>query len=195
MAQDGRGRNWTAEIYPESMPANYTEILDNLHISWAESPVHDFDVNPDGTLKKSHIHLIFCFEGNKSFDQVRDITKLLNAPIPLKLQSVRGMVRYFVHLDNPEKYPYKKSDIKVHGGFEIDEYFAPSTADYMRILRELEEFIRDNDIREFCDLAEFVSQMKDKDDWYYVMTSRNTLYLSQVIRSRKFKLRYEEDVP
>lgn len=69
--KDDRSRNWTFIGYPnESLPENYAEILDELHIAWVESPVHDKDTNPDGEIKKTHIHFVVSFEGNKSFSQI-----------------------------------------------------------------------------------------------------------------------------
>ena len=33
--------------------------------------------------------------------------------------SVVGAYRYFIHLDNPEKYQYERDEIKVYNGFEV----------------------------------------------------------------------------
>ncbi|HDT7711324.1 TPA: replication protein, partial [Enterococcus faecium] len=49
--KDERTRNWTFVVYPESAPENWREFLDELHVPWVESPLHDKDVNPDGELK------------------------------------------------------------------------------------------------------------------------------------------------
>ena len=82
--KDVRARTWTFVAYPESAPENWRDILDGYHIPWVESPLHDKDVNPDGTVKKAHRHVILLFDGKKSFEQVKDITDALNAPIPQK---------------------------------------------------------------------------------------------------------------
>lgn len=192
MRTDSRSRNWSFIGYPDdSLPDDYASILsEELHLMWAESPVHDADLNGDGSEKKKHIHFLLVFDGNKSFEQIVEITDRLNCPIPQKCRNVRSLVRYFAHLDNPDKHQYKPTDIKVHGGLELQDYFQPSLTEYQHTLKEIEAFIRDNNITEFCDLCEIVSQM-DRDDWYYVISCRNTLYLSQMIRSRKFKSREE----
>ena len=39
-------------VYPESAPENWREILDETRMRWIESPLHDRDINPDGTPKK-----------------------------------------------------------------------------------------------------------------------------------------------
>ena len=64
--KDVRARTWTFILYPESAPENWRDILDGYHIPWVESPLHDRDVNPDGTVKKAHRHIILLCAGKKS---------------------------------------------------------------------------------------------------------------------------------
>ena len=58
---DNRARNWSLVVYPESAPENWRDILDDYHIPWVESPLHDKDVNPDGEIKKSALAYWFVF--------------------------------------------------------------------------------------------------------------------------------------
>lgn len=183
--KDLRCRNWTFIGYPgESLPENYKEILDELHIQWCESPVHDKDVNPDGEIKKAHIHFLVCFEGNKSYDQIEEISKSINATIPLKVSSVRGMVRYFVHADNPEKYQYEKSAILPHGGMEIGSFFAPSEEAKKRLLSEMVEWCEENhcsEIRTLCNYA----KRKHAEDWWDCLTVGGGLYFMNLFLTSK----------
>lgn len=125
---ESRYRVWTCIVYPESAPENWESILDDKHISFCVSPLHCYDVNElDGELKKAHYHVIFAFEGKKSFEQVFELTEQLNSPIPKRVDSLRGAVRYLVHYDNPEKFQYSISDIRCYGGFDLADYFQAST--------------------------------------------------------------------
>lgn len=54
----GRSRTWAALVYPESAAEGWRETLEELHITGFISPLHDKDVNPDGTPKR-HI-ITFC---------------------------------------------------------------------------------------------------------------------------------------
>ena len=45
-----RTRNWTFVIYPESVSEGWRDILDDEHIQWVESPLHDKDTNPNGEI-------------------------------------------------------------------------------------------------------------------------------------------------
>ena len=76
----GRTRTWTFILYPESVPDNWRETLNDLFIEWVESPLHDKDVNPDGEIKKPHWHILLIFPSVKTYEQVSKITDMLKAP-------------------------------------------------------------------------------------------------------------------
>lgn len=141
--QDDRTRNWSLIVYPESAPQDWENKLNDLHIKWARSPLHDLDANETtGEIKKAHWHVILSFENKKSFSQVEEIAKSLNAPIPQKVVSIIGAVRYFIHLDNPDKHQYNQSDIKSFCGFDIVKPFQDAECinnqfdDIRKIIRE-----------------------------------------------------------
>lgn len=192
MRKDNRSRHWSFVGYPDdSLPENYREILsDEMHLCWCESPVHDADLNGDGSEKKKHIHFVVSFEGNKSFDQIKEITDALHCPIPQQVRNLRAMIRYMVHIDNPDKTQYKIEDIKCFGGYQIGEYFSKSTFEYLKILNEIVSFCDDNNITEFCDLAK-IAQNPDLEGWFEVVTSRYTMFLSAYVKSRRHKERDE----
>lgn len=191
--KDGRGRNWTFVGYPDdSLPEDYRRILnDEMHLCWCESPVHDADLNGDGSEKKKHIHFIVVFEGLKSFEQIQEITDRLNCPIPQQCRNMRSMVRYLIHADNPDKHQYKREDITAHGGFLLDEYFGRSQTESRNILKEIMQFCEDNDIFEFAQLVEAVFKLDDN-DWIDIITCRNTMFLSAYLKSRRFMVQEAE---
>ena len=174
-----RGRNWTIIVYPDSAPDDWRDQLDQLHIQWIESPLHDKDTNPDGTVKKAHWHVLLLFEGNKSYQQVKDITAKLNTVNPQRVESARGMVRYMVHLDNPEKYQYDVKDIKAHGGADIDSLMKPTTTNRLQTLKEIIAYIHDNQVTNFMDLLMYAIQ--NNDDWFNIMADYNTLFITKAI--------------
>jgi hypothetical protein len=182
---DNRTRNWNFILYPESAPANWREEIDATHTEWVESPLHDRDKNEDGTDKKPHHHITLLFPGKKSFEQVKEITDHLNQPIPVKCLSVKGSIRYMVHKDNPEKFQYEWGQIVAYGGADLSSLCAPTATENYQIIKELRAFIRDNDIKEYCDLLDCVDKIGD-DDWGKV-ASHNTILFNAYIKSRKHK--------
>lgn len=177
-----RVRLWTFLVYPESAPEDWRTVLDDLHIEWVESPLHEHDVNPDGTKKKPHWHILLSFDGVKTYEQVCDITSSLHATIPQKVQSAKGLVRYMAHLDNPEKYQYDISLIIGHGGADVGTLLKPTAAARYVLIKEMSEFILDNDIIYFKDLY-FYAMAHRFDDWYPLLCDSSAYILGNVIRS------------
>lgn len=184
--KDERVRNWTFIVYPESAPDKWRDILDDMHVPWIESPLHDKDVNVDGEIKKSHWHILLFFNTKKSYEQICEITESLNSPIPQKVENAKGMVRYFAHLDNPEKYQYNKSDIVSHGGVDVHKFLTSSGGDKKRILSEIQEWINESGCVEFSDLADY-ARVEHYDDWYEVIINSSTIFLNAYIRSMRYK--------
>lgn len=180
--KDDRIRNWTMVVYPESAPGNWREILDSLHVPYLVSPLHDKDVNPDGEVKKAHWHVVLVFENKKSYHQIKEIADKLNAPIPQKVESLRGMVRYLVHTDNPEKYQYSREDIENHGVDDIDKYFETASTD-RAILMAIIRYIKENNVTSFAKLVYYAVEA-DKQDWLDCMANRNTMFLNAMVTAQ-----------
>ena len=182
---DNRTRNWTFVLYPESAPENWREILDDLHIEWVESPLHDKDLNADGEHKKPHWHILLMFEGNKSYEQICEIcVDKLCATIPQKVQSVRGLVRYMAHLDNPEKVQYDISLILGHGGADVGQLLKPTSSARYILIKEMSDYIRDQGIIYFDELY-FHAMEHHFDDWFPLLCDNSAFIIKSVISSRR----------
>lgn len=182
--QDERSRNWVVIVYPESAPNDWREILDNMHIQWIESPLHDKDVNPDGTVKKSHWHVVLAFGSKKSHKQVKEITDKLNSPIPQKVHNMKGQVRYLVHLDNPEKYQYPVEQVIAHGGIDVDKYFKATSGQRYDMIGEMIDYVRENNIVEMKDLIDY-ARVNRFDDWFPLLCDNSLIIMDAYIRSNR----------
>lgn len=167
-AQELRTRSWIGVFYEESLPRGWQAKLDGLQ--YALSPWHDKDVADDGTIKKKHRHVYLKFPNIKSFKQVKAIFDDLNQPLPLPCQNPVGAIRYFCHLDNPEKAQYDLNDCVDHG-VGIAKIIAMSgdkdllemgyTAEIRKIVK-IHNFLEYDEIFDYCvdqgldDLALFV---------------------------------------
>ena len=190
MAEKTRGhdrtRVWTAVLYPESAPADWREHLDELHIEWAESPLHEFDTNPTGEVKKAHWHIVLAFDGPKSYEQVCEILAPLNGPIPQKCHSLKGAVRYFAHLDNPEKYQYPASQIVGHGGFDVRSALAPTSGQRYELIKEMQDWVHDNGITEMQDLMD-EARANRFDDWFPLLCDSCAYVMGAYIKSQRHR--------
>ena len=177
---ESRTRNWTFVVYPESAPENWRNILDDLHIEWVESPLHDKDLNGDGQPKKPHIHVGVFFAGNKTYEQVKEITDSLNCPIPQRCHSARALVRYMAHLDNPEKAQYNPSDIKGHGGVDVADMLRPASSERYTLIADMIAYIKDNNICEFQDLIDY-ARVNERDTWFPLLCDSCSFVVGQYI--------------
>lgn len=187
-SKDDRYRNWTFLVYPESAPENWRDILDDLKVPWVESPLHDSDINPDGGIKKSHWHVELLFTNKKSYEQVLDITNSVNGTIPQRVEDVRGMTRYFAHMDNPSKAQYSPSLIIGHNGVDVATYLKASSKARYESIKEMRKFISDNDIIEYCDLFDYACESRS-DDWLPLLCDNSSYVIDAYIRSRRNKKR------
>ena len=181
-SRDDRTRNWAFIVYPESAPQNWRDILDELHIQWVESPLHDKDDNADGEQKKEHWHILLLFEGNKSYEQVKEITDKLNATIPIKAMSAKGLVRYMVHLDNPEKHQYDRALIVGHGGVDVAEYLKPTSSTRYQLIGEMMSYVKENLVIELRVLLDY-AMTERFDDWFPLLCDNSAYIMGEYIKS------------
>lgn len=186
--KDERCRNWSFILYPESAPDNWKEILDTYHVKTIISPLHDLDVTKEGELKKAHHHVLVLFDGKKAYSQVYDMySDKLCCTIPQKVISARGLVRYFCHLDNPEKAQYKTADIESMGGVDVKALLEPTDSDRYSLIQDIGAFISSNAVSEYCDLWEYALE-NNLTDWIPIL-SDYAYCINTLIRSRKYRNR------
>ena len=181
-----RTRNWVCIVYPESAPENWKEILRDAKVPGAISPLHDADVNPDGTKKKPHWHVLLSFSGVKTQKQVREITDKLNAPAPQACLDIRGTCRYMCHMDNPEKAQYEPNDVVAFGGFDYITKIT-GTADTDEAIREMMRWCIEQQCDSFYQLANYAADKKP--DWFRVITTSRTVFLSAWLKSMSWDMR------
>lgn len=178
-----RTRSWTFILYPESAPANFIELLNSQHLQFVVSPLHEFDVNETGEIKKPHYHILIIFNGKKSFEQVNSICSSLNCPIPQICHNAKGLLRYFLHLDNPEKFQYNRDEIREFGGVDVDELLKLSITDEKVILKEIMAFIRDNNILEYYEVLDYAADNNSR--WYDLLLTKHTYLLKTYLNSKR----------
>lgn len=183
--QNVKKRNWTFLVYPESAPADWVKKLQETGLQAAISPLHDKDIDPDGQPKKAHFHVIVCYSGPTSYNVVLSLTQSLGQPIPKPLEQVRGMYRYFTHMDNPDKFQYNAADISTLNGFNIMDFVDMTRSEVLKIKLDLQAFIRSSNITEYADLMDNLQDGSNM-DWYDVASS-NTFFFEKYITSRRNK--------
>ncbi len=186
-----RTRNWSFLVYPESAVSDWKERIQKLFVKTLISPVHDKDINPDenNTLKKPHYHVLLMFDSVKTYKQVTEITEELKATIPQIAHSPKGLARYMTHMDNPEKAQYKVEDIVALNGADLSELLKPSSQDRYSMIREMLQFIDNNQIMEFEDILIYAMNYKF-DTWFPLLCDNSAYVIGQAIKSKRN--RYKE---
>lgn len=192
---DLRKRSWAFILYPESAPENWLQILENERINAIISPLHDKDIdelstenleNSSGEIiyKKPHHHILLSFEGKKSPAQIKEITDKFNSPAPMPVNSYIGQVRYFTHIDNPDKAQYNKADIKTFGNIDIEKVF--NTAhDKKQISKDILHYVMENEITEYFILIKYA--LENNDDWYDYLSSNSFMVMNFIKSLRHSK--------
>ena len=150
------------------------------------SPLHDKDLNADGEPKKPHWHVLLTFKGNKSFEQVKEITNSLNAPIPQACKDIRAYARYLCHLDNPEKAQYEVSDVESLGGADYLDKIK-SAADTDTAVSEMMDWCIEQGCYSFFRLSNYAR--KNRTDWFRVISSSRTVFLVAWLKSMEWEIR------
>lgn len=193
-SEAGRSNNWTVVAYPESLPEGWEALIEEYHIQWACSPLHSFDKDPNSDDKKAHYHIALKFDTMKSFDQVRLITQKLNAPIPKRVMSMKGLVRYFCHLDNPDKHQYPLEEIRTFGGFDVDDIMKPTATEQYQIVMDILDYIEDKNI---CEIQQLViaARRDDKEDWVRTLMYTSERFVNSYLRSKRHAMPKHQQEP
>jgi hypothetical protein len=176
-----RTRNWTFIVYPDSAPEEWRTILDKECVPWIESPLHDADENADGEQKKPHWHVMLVYESIKAFNQVHDVSSSINATIPQKVASPKGLVRYMIHMDNPEKNQYNRDLIVGHCGADVESYFAMTASTRYMLIGEMQDWVYENRVTELFILRNHAKH--NRQDWFQLLCDNSNSVMDSYIRS------------
>lgn len=181
---DIKKRNWTFVLYEDSCAKDWEEYLISTGVPFSYA-YHDKDKTEIGESKKPHYHVVLCFDGPITYSNVSNYAKRVGAAndVVQPVGSVRGIVRYFCHKDNPDKYQYSEDIIQCRNGFDPSDYFCLTATQQKAFKRKTIEFIQYNDIEEYADLID-VLMASDEVDMFDI-ASQNTFFFTQYIKSRR----------
>lgn len=178
--EEERSRVYATILYPDSAPPNWKEIIVDWHVSTLISPLHDKDINPDGSLKKPHHHIMIMFDGLKSWNQVQSLFKSIKAVGRERVMSTRGYARYLCHLDNPEKAQYNPKDVICYGGADYTMINNLPTDD-LKALIDIFDFISMHQVRSLAHLIDY--SRKYRTDWLLLVLRSHAYIIDKYIKS------------
>lgn len=182
MASNQKFRYFTFLVYPDSAPENWREILRRSHLQFAISPLHQ----PDDEVSKPHHHVIY-HHGNPA--TLSCVKGFVPEEVPANgyiepAKSPRGLQRYLIHLDDPDKEQFKAgvASIEVLNGFPLDLTRQFSAAELREMRRRTVEYIQHFDITEYSELIDALMNL-DVDLFDYA--SNHTIFFNTYISSRR----------
>ena len=182
---DIKKRNWTFVLYDDSCSKDWEEYLISTGVPFAYA-YHDKDMTEIGEPKKPHYHVVICFDGPITYHNVSSYSTRVGAAndVIQPVGSVRGIIRYFCHKDNPDKYQYNEDVIQYRNGFDPSDYFCLTVSQQKALKRKVTSFIRENRITEYADLINILMDSEEND--MYDIASQNTFFFCQYMKSLKF---------
>ena len=184
-----RTRNFATVVYPESAPLCWMDMLIDLKIPCFVSPLHDSDINPNGEAKKPHYHVMVMFDSVKTRKQAEKVFETIGGVGCEVINSMRAYARYLCHLDNPEKYQYNINQVSQFGGADYMTVIG-TMSDRSKAIREMIQFIKENDIRYFCDMLEICSEKYS--EWFDCLVNSGSFVIKEFIKSYTYKMKDKE---
>lgn len=169
----------------------WKDILAEKCVPCFVSPLHDCDVNADGELKKEHYHILFVFDGKKSYTQVEEICDLIGSVGLEAVNSTRAYARYLCHLDNPDKHQYIPEDVLQFGGADYISIIGLAQDKYLAI-KQMMAFCRDSKVYSYADLLEYSSEREM--GWFRILCDNGTVVMKEYLKSLCWSREKEKQV-
>lgn len=140
-----KGRYWAGLIYPgDSCPDDWEDRMKISGLEILVSPVHDQDIADiaTGELKKPHRHVIAMWANTTTRQNAERFFEQFGGPkVILRLENPRGMARYLIHMDDPDKAPYNPEDVLEFNGADWKKIalVESNQSDAMYIVKIVEE--------------------------------------------------------
>ena len=195
-----KSKYFCAVLYPDSTTYDIDKVIKALaeeHLTFAVSPIHDRDVDEDGSLKKSHYHLLLAYSSATTLNNICGWFKACGMP-ESDLHAVRvcasgvGYYRYLTHKDNPEKAQYDDNDIRVfNDADELFKKFSKTASDKIDDLVRIFQIVDELNTISFHTLVQYL--MLNERDLFKLLTSSSALAIcvKEYQRSLEYDLKKE----
>lgn len=177
-----KSKYFCAILYPDSKTYDTDNVIKALakeHLTFAVSPIHDKDVEEDGSPKKGHYHLLLAYSSATTLNNINRWFKTCGLP-ERDLHSVRvcasgvGYYRYLTHKDNPEKAQYNDNDIRIfNDSDELFKKFSKTASDKINDLVRIFQIVDDLNTISFHSLIQYL--MFNERDLFKMLTSSSAL--------------------
>lgn len=184
-----RARAYTAIIYEDSATVNWLLILRELLVECLVSPYHDKDVNPDGTPKKPHWHIVVSFKYPVSYAKAKEIFDQIGAVVPpekqCRVRDFRQMARYLCHMDQPDKFQYSIDDVVCIGSIDYQSLVMSNT-DEDAMLSEIQEVMDELQLTAYSQVVRYAK--RNRREWLHLINRKFTRQISEYAKGINLEL-------
>lgn len=177
-----KSKYFCAILYPDSTTYDTDNVIKALAkelLTFAVSPIHDKDVEDDGSRKKRHYHLLLAYSSATTLNNIKSWFKACGLP-ESDLHAVRvcasgvGYFRYLTHKDNPEKAQYDECDIRIfNDSDELLKKFSKCASDKIDDLVRIFQIIDELNTISFHSLIQYL--MLNERELFKMLTSSSAL--------------------
>ena len=169
-------------VYEDSAPSDWRDYLRGLGVEGFTSPLHNSDINEDGSAKKPHYHVIVYFSGVKSLDVVTELFKDIaaNGLVQVPIDTVKA-TEYLCHLNDEDKAYYDPRDVEGLGGLNYMSYISKRSKDKTDGLALLLLYIVRNNCFNFSLL--YLELLYTNRELFEILKSSNPTLLMNFIKS------------
>ena len=145
------------------------------------SPLHDSDVQADGSPKKPHYHVMLIFDGPVAVDRAAKLLQDIGCiDYTQSIHSVTSYARYLCHLDDHDKHPYNTQDVKAYGGADY-EVICQRSLDKDTAVAAMEDYIDTHHVYSFRRFAQYCRA--NQPTWHRHLTTDCGWYIKEYIKS------------
>lgn len=102
-----------------------------------------------------------------------------------KIRNMRTLLRYFKHLDNPEKHQYIDEEYRTFGGFDLENRIF-NNEDNLSIVKDILRFINQEEVYIFADLVDYA--LENNYEWFTVCSkSTYNNFIIQYMKSKTYR--------
>lgn len=185
LQKDKKSRAWLTVVYPESCPSDWIDLLTEIGCQALISPLHEFDVNADGEIKKAHWHVILIWDGPTTYANASSIVNSIGGVGCICCVTLRGAARYLCHLDNPDKFQYSIDFVRSIGGLNYKELINSATDDELA-LWDILYYVYDHKIVYY---ASFLMWCRtERPDWASLIVRKERQNVIEFMKSLEYEL-------
>lgn len=173
-----RTRNFATVVYPESAPPDWQAALGELCIPSFVSPLHEYDIDREGVIKKEHYHVMLMFDGVKAVSQVQEIISRFGGVGCEVVHHKVSYARYLCHLDEKDKYPYSPDDVLSFGGANYAMTIIESEGNY-KAIGDLIRWCVDTQTYNYADVVLWC--IGNRPDWFKAICGNGSKILSEFL--------------